>query len=204
MAQEQEQKNILAGNTFKREQFPTDEYISACCIGFFFAGLKPNQKYSKSKDPVPSVKFLMAGYLRNPDGTIKVDEDGEKVVVRKWTNWKSLSYGEKAGLVQLFKGVPNLQGLLTSNAPDGELWKTPFKILVEAAAKDGYSNITRIKLGGTDDVLDITYNKDFVPYKVVKAYGEDVTLEQAYLKTDEGVKIYTNEQMVEPPVESDN
>lgn len=200
-----EHKNILSGNTRRREQFPTDEYISACCIGFFFAGLQPNQKYSKSKEPVPSVKFLMAGYLRNPDGTPKVDENGEKIVVRKWTNWKSLSYGEKAGLVQLFKGVANLEALLTDNGPDGALWNTTFKILVESASKEGYSNITRIKVddSGVKDVLDITYDKDFVPYKVVKAYGNDVTLEQAVLKTDEGVREYNNDQMIDPPVDNE-
>lgn len=193
-----ETKNILSSNVH-REQFPTDQYVSACVIGFFFAGLEPNSKYSKSKDPVPSVKFLMAGYLRNDDGTPKVDAEGNKIVVRKWTNWKAISYGERSGLTQLFKGVSNLERLLTSNEPDGDLWKTPFKIQLEEASKEGYTNITRIKLGGNEDVLDITYDKDFVPYKIVKAYGKDVYLEEAYLKTADGVQKYTNEQMIDPP-----
>jgi hypothetical protein len=193
-----ETKNILSSNVH-REQFPTDQYVSACVIGFFFAGLEPNSKYSKSTDPVPSVKFLMAGYLRNDDGTLKVDAEGNKIVVRKWTNWKAISYGERSGLTQLFKGVSNLERLLTSNEPDGDLWKTPFKIQLEEASKEGYTNITRIKLGGNEDVLDITYDKDFVPYKIVKAYGKDVYLEEAYLKTADGVRKYTNEQMIDPP-----
>lgn len=193
-----ETKNILSSNVH-REQFPTDQYVSACVIGFFFAGLEPNSKYSKSTDPVPSVKFLMAGYLRNDDGTPKVDAEGNKIVVRKWTNWKAISYGERSGLTQLFKGVSNLERLLTSNEPDGDLWKTPFKIQLEEASKEGYTNITRIKLGGNEDVLDITYDKDFVPYKIVKAYGKDVYLEEAYLKTADGVQKYTNAQMIDPP-----
>lgn len=193
-----ETKNILSSNVH-REQFPTDQYVSACVIGFFFAGLEPNPKYSKSTDPVPSVKFLMAGYLRNDDGTPEVDAEGNKIVVRKWTNWKAISYGERSGLTQLFKGVSNLERLLTSNEPDGDLWKTPFKIQLEEASKEGYTNITRIKLGGNEDVLDITYDKDFVPYKIVKAYGKDVYLEEAYLKTADGVQKYTNEQMIDPP-----
>lgn len=193
-----ETKNILSSKVH-REQFPTDQYVSACVIGFFFAGLEPNSKYSKSTDPVPSVKFLMAGYLRNDDGTPKVDAEGNKIVVRKWTNWKAISYGERSGLTQLFKGVSNLERLLTSNGPDGDLWKTPFKIQLEEASKEGYTNITRIKLGGNEDVLDITYDKDFVPYKIVKAYGKDVYLEEAYLKTADGVQKYTNEQMIDPP-----
>lgn len=191
-------KNILSSNVH-REQFPTDQYVSACVIGFFFAGLEPNPKYRKSTDPVPSVKFLMAGYLRNDDGTPKVDEEGNKIVVRKWTNWKPIAYGERSGLMQLFRGVSNLERLLTSNEPDGDLWKTPFKIQLEEASKEGYTNITRIKLGGNEDVLDITYDKDFVPYKIVKAYGKDVYLEEAYLKTADGVQKYTNEQMIDPP-----
>ena len=193
-----ETKNILSSNVH-REQFPTDQYVSACVIGFFFAGLEPNSKYSKSTDPVPSVKFLMSCADLVISGYEKVDAEGNKIVVRKWTNWKAISYGERSGLTQLFKGVSNLERLLTSNEPDGDLWKTPFKIQLEEASKEGYTNITRIKLGGNEDVLDITYDKDFVPYKIVKAYGKDVYLEEAYLKTADGVRKYTNAQMIDPP-----
>lgn len=184
----------LNGNGSKYTGFPVDEYSTACIISYQVASLPPS-KFSKSTDPVPSVRFLLAGFAKN-------DQD-EEVIVRKWTKWKSISYNEKSGLTQLFKGVANLKALLTDDGEGGKLWNTTFKILVES--KDGkYSEINRIKLSDKEDadVLAITYTSEFVPYKMVKAFGKDVYLEIAVNKEADGIKSYSGEQLIDNPTEN--
>jgi hypothetical protein len=184
----------LNGNGSKYTGFPVDEYSTACIISYQVASLPPS-KFSKSTDPVPSVRFLLAGFAKN--------DQGEEVIVRKWTKWKSISYNEKSGLTQLFKGVANLKALLTDDGEGGKLWNTTFKILVES--KDGkYSEINRIKLSDKEDadVLAITYTSEFVPYKMVKAFGKDVYLEIAVNKEADGIKSYSGEQLIDNPTEN--
>lgn len=184
----------LNGNGSKYTGFPVDEYSTACIISYQVASLPPS-KFSKSTDPVPSVRFLLAGFAKN--------DQGEEVIVRKWTKWKSISYNEKSGLSQLFKGVANLKALLTDDGEGGKLWNTTFKILVES--KDGkYSEINRIKLSDKEDadVLAITYTSEFVPYKMVKAFGKDVYLEIAVNKEADGIKSYSGEQLIDNPTEN--
>jgi hypothetical protein len=184
----------LNGNGSKYTGFPVDEYSTACIISYQVASLPPS-KFSKSTDPVPSVRFLLAGFAKN--------DQGDEVIVRKWTKWKSISYNEKSGLSQLFKGVANLKALLTDDGEGGKLWNTTFKILVES--KDGkYSEINRIKVSDKEDadVLAITYTSEFVPYKMVKAFGKDVYLEIAVNKEADGIKSYSGEQLIDNPTEN--
>ena len=57
--------NSPLANRSEFVNFPVDEYVSACIISYQVASLPPS-KFSKSKDPVPSVRFLLAGRVVNP------------------------------------------------------------------------------------------------------------------------------------------
>ena len=96
--------------------FPVDEYVSACIISYQVASLPPS-KFSKSQAPVPSVRFLLAGRVKNAEG--------ELVVVRKWTSWMTLSYNEKSKMALVFNGIVNLEELITDDGEGGKLWTTP-------------------------------------------------------------------------------
>ena len=184
--------------------FPVDEYVSACIISYQVASLPPS-KFSKTTDPVPSVRFLLAGRVKNAEG--------EDVVVRKWTSWMTLSYNEKSKMAQVFKDVPDLESLITDDGEGGALWETPFKIMLEKSKDGKYSNIIRIKVSDDKSVLDICYTgksklpdgtETFAPYKKVGAYGKLVYLEVAVNKEEEGVKFYSGEDLIENPDETDD
>ncbi len=194
-------KSPLASRT-EFLNFPVDEYVSACIISYQVASLPPS-KFSKSQDPVPSVRFLLAGRVKN--------SDGEPTVVRKWTSWMTLSYNEKSKMAQVFKDVPNLEALITDDEEGGALWTTPFKIMLEASKDGKYSNIMRIKPSDDRSVLDIVYTgktklpdgtETFAPYKKVGAYGKLVFLEIAVNKEETGVHAYQGEELIENPVEA--
>ena len=192
----------LAGhNTYVN--FPVDEYVSACIISYQVASLPPS-KFSKSQQPVPSVRFLLAGRVKNTEG--------ELVVVRKWTSWMSISYNEKAKLALTFKDVAGLESLITDDGEGGALWETPFKIFLEKSKDGKYSNIARIKPSDDKSVLDIFYTgksklpdgtETFAPYKKVSAYGKLVYLEIAVNKEEGGVKFYRGEDLIENPNEEE-
>jgi hypothetical protein len=199
-----ENKKSALANPVEFVNFPVDEYVSACIISYQVASLPPN-KFSKSDKPVPSVRFLLAGRVKN--------SDGELTVVRKWTSWMSISYNEKAKLSLVFNGIPNLEELITDDGEGGKLWETPFKIMLEASRDGKYSNVTRIKIGDDKSVLDITYTgksklpdgtESFAPYKKVSAYGKLVYLELAVNKEEDGVKQYAGEDLIENPNEEEN
>lgn len=175
--------------------FPVDEYVSAAIISYQVASLPPS-KFSKSTDPVPSVRFLLAGRVKNPEG--------ETVVVRKWTSWMTISYNEKSKLATLFSDVADLEGLITDDGEGGKLWSTPFKIMLEKSKDGKYSNITRIKPNDDTSVLDIVYDSSFVPYKKVNAYGKAVFLEIAVNKEADGVKSYQGDQLIDNPEQETN
>lgn len=184
--------------------FPVDEYVSACIISYQVASLPPS-KFSKTTDPVPSVRFLLAGRVKNTEG--------EDVVVRKWTSWMTLSYNEKSKMAQVFKDVPNLEFLITDDEEGGALWETPFKIMLERSKDGKYSNIIRIKVSDDKSVLDICYTgksklpdgtETFAPYRKVGAYGKLVFLEVAVNKEEDGVKFYSGEDLIENPDETDD
>lgn len=184
--------------------FPVDEYVSACIISYQVASLPPS-KFSKSQDPVPSVRFLLAGRVKNTEG--------ELVVVRKWTSWMTLSYNEKSKMALMFNGVANLEELITDDGEGGKLWTTPFKIMLEASKDGKYSNITRIKLSDDTSVMDIYYTgksklpdgtESFAPYRQVSAYGKLVYLEIAVNKEEDGIKTYSGEELIENPKEDEN
>lgn len=184
--------------------FPVDEYVSACIISYQVASLPPS-KFSKTTDPVPSVRFLLAGRVKNTEG--------EDVVVRKWTSWMTLSYNEKSKMAQVFKDIPNLEFLITDDEEGGALWETPFKIMLEKSKDGKYSNIIRIKVSDDKSVLDICYTgksilpdgtETFAPYRKVGAYGKLVFLEVAVNKEEDGVKFYSGEDLIENPEETDD
>lgn len=196
-------KSPLA-NRSEYVNFPVDEYVSACIISYQVASLPPS-KFSKTTDPVPSVRFLLAGRVKNTEG--------EDVVVRKWTSWMTLSYNEKSKMAQVFKDVPNLEFLITDDEEGGALWETPFKIMLEKSKDGKYSNIIRIKVSDDKSVLDICYTgksvlpdgtETFAPYRKVGAYGKLVFLEVAVNKEEDGVKFYSGEDLIENPEETDD
>mgnify|MGYP004448582719 FL=1 len=179
--------------------FPVDEYVSACIISYQVASLPPS-KFSKSTDPVPSVRFLLAGRVN--------DTEGNPTVVRKWTSWMTLSYNEKSKMAQVFKDVPNLENLITDDGQGGALWETPFKIMLERSKDGKYSNIIRIKASDDKSVLDICYTgksklpdgtETFAPYRKVGAFGKLVFLEIAVNKEEDGVKVYQGDDLIENP-----
>lgn len=187
-------KQSPLANRSEYVNFPVDEYVSACIISYQVASLPPS-KFSKSTDLVPSVRFLLAGRVKNPEG--------ELVVVRKWTSWMTLSYGEMSKMTRTFKDVANLEGLVTDDGEGGALWETPFKIFLEKSKDGKYSNITRIKPSDDTSVLDIVYDSSFVPYKKVGAYGKAVFLELAVNKEADGVKTYQGDDLIDNPNEQE-
>lgn len=192
-------KSPLA-NPVEFVNFPVDEYVSACAISYQVAALPPN-KFSKSQEPVPSVRFLLAGRVNN--------SEGEPTVVRKWTSWITISYNEKSKMAKLFVEFANLEAFLTTD----ELWKTPLKIFLERSKDGKYSNITRIKAGTDQSVMDICYTgktklpdgtETFAPYKQVGAYGKLVFLTLAVNKeeSEDGTPVireYPAEALIENP-----
>lgn len=183
--------------------FPIDEYVPACIISYQVASLPPS-KFSKSTDPVPSVRFLLAG--RVPDAM------GAPTVVRKWTSWMTISYNEKSKLTRVFGNHPNLEGLLTDDGDNGKLWTTPFKVMLEASKDGKYANISRIKMGDDTSVLDICYTgkttlpdgtETFAPYRTVGAYGKAVFLELAVNKEETGVHTYQGEELIDKTEEDE-
>lgn len=178
-----EYKSPLAGNSNVKEQFPNDEYCPASIIAYHIADLPPN-KFADNNDMVPSVRYLFS------NGT-----------VRKWSNWMRISYNAKAKMMRVFTGFNNLPALMQDDFDEKSLlWNTPMKILCES--KDGkYSQIIRVKPDENTDSPTLTamYDIQFTPYKYVKAYGNLVNLRLAVLKTADGIKRMTPDDMIEPP-----
>lgn len=200
-----ENKKSALANPVEFVNFPVDEYVSACIISYQVATLPPN-KFSKSDKPVPSVRFLLAGRVKN--------SDGELTVVRKWTSWSSISYNEKSKMAHLFVEFTNLEAFLTDDEDGGKLWTTPLKIFLERSKDGKYSNITRIKASDDASVMDIVYTgktklpdgtETFAPYKKVGAYGKLVylTLVKNKEKDDEtgivSIKTYQPDDLIENP-----
>ena len=198
----------MATNPFETESkvyhaFPVDEYVDACVIAYFMANLPPGP-LAATDDPIPSAKFLMAGFVKDPEDPTKLlsDEAGQPIVVRKWTEWLRISFNKKSKLMQLFNGFDNLKDILQDcQSTTGKLYTTPMKIQLEAT-DDTYSRIMRIKPGSNNAIIDqIFYDDKYVPYKVVKAYGKSIGLEQAGCKFRSGVKIFEPTDMADAPQE---
>lgn len=182
-------------------KFPIDEYVDACVIAYFMANLPPGPM-AATDDPIPSAKFLFAGFCKDPDDPSKLlcDETGTPIVVRKWTEWLRISFNKKAKLMQLFKGFDNLKDILQDcQSSTGRLYTTPMQIQLEAT-DDVYSRIMRVKPGNNHAIIDqIFYDETYTPYKLVKAYGRTVPLEQAACKLKTGVQVYEQPDMVDAP-----
>lgn len=179
-------KHVLAGNSNVTEQFPCDVYVPACVIAYQIADLPPSQ-FAQNNDVVPSVRFLFS------DGSI-----------RKWTDWLRISYHLKAKLPKMFVGFNNLPKMLQDDDDGGALWTTPCKILLESS-NEKYSKIIRIKPDVSPDAEtpSAVYDVEFVPYKYVKAFGNLVNLRLAVLKTGEGVKRLSPDDMIDPPEQTE-
>lgn len=195
-------KNPFEVKTPNYEKFPDDEFIDVSLTAYQQADLPPGP-LAKTNDPVPSVRFLFAGYVKNEDGTFKVDEQGNKIVVRKWTGWLTISNAKNAKIMKLFNGFENLFDILQDCFDaTGKLWTQPFKILLNSDGE--YQNIISIKPGKNETIgKELFYDKSYTPYKVVKAYGKPVFLTLAGCKFDDGVKTFQPEEMAEPS-SSDN
>lgn len=181
--------------------FPNDEYIDACILSYQIADLPPGPM-SNTNDPVKSTRFLFGGHIKDENGNLRVDENGNPIVVRKWTNWMRLSNSERSAMMQTFTGFDNLFDILQDCQDDkGKLWNTAFKIILEQ--KDKFQNILRIKPGAnTDLVKNCFYDDKYIPYKVIKAYGKLQALSLAGCKFKSGVKTFTPDEMVDPTDEN--
>lgn len=179
------------------ETFREDVYEDVALLGYRQADLPPGP-LATTNDPVPSVQFLFGGYARDEDGNIKIDDAGNKIVVRKWTSWLRISNAKNAKILKVFNGFDNLFEILQScETSDGKLWNTPMKILLNK--EDDYQNIISVKPGKNAAILDeIFYDKTYVPYKICKAYGKPVMLTLAACKFSDGVKTYMPDEMAEP------
>ena len=197
----------MATNPFDVKQkkytaFPNDEYVDVCVLSYQTADLPPGPM-AETNDLVPNCRFLFGGYVKDESGQIKCDADGAPIIVRKWSNWMRISNNKRAKLMQVFdtttNGFQNLfEILMDYENTNGKLWKTPMKILLEATDRD-YQAIKRIKPGAKTELCDnVFYDDKYIPYKVIKAYGQLVPLTLAGCKFKSGVKVFTPEEMVEP------
>ena len=216
---------LLAGKS-SYQTFPVDTFTPAVIISYQVANVPVSPKFKKKGGPdvTPSVRFLFASHLRDKDGSpvYREDEvDGKKVVspviLRKWTKWKSISYGDNSGLRKIFRSIPNLERLMTSDGTrrekngkllgrDAELWKTQFQIFVEYTdEKKKYSDVTKVKIDDTKmtDETDIDYSVEFVPYRTAKAFGNEVYLQSAVCKLSDHIHVYTQDEMIDEPKRDD-
>lgn len=223
---EQEEETSILENKSDFQNFPTDEYVPAVILSYQTANVPVDKKYLKKgqKDKRHSVRFMFAAHLRdekgNPVYREDEDENGNKVmtpvILRKWTKWLTISYGENAGLVKLFCGVSDLEGLLKADGlrlVNGQrkgradrMWTTQFQIFVEKAKADSkYTNITKVKIDDklTTNELDIDYSVDYVPYRTAPAFGNDVYLELAVCKLPDHIHRYNPDEMVDAPAKDD-
>jgi hypothetical protein len=188
----------MATNPFETQQktyvhFPNDEFIDACVLSYQTADLPPGP-LATTNDRVKSARFLMGGYVKDESGQIKCDDTGKPIIVRKWTKWMRVSNNERSAMMNLFSGFDNFFDILQDCENGGRLWTTPMKILLEASEK--YQNIIKIKPGtNTDVVQNCYYSDEYIPYKIVKAYGNPEKLVLAGCKFKSGVKTFTPDEM---------
>ena len=196
----------MANNPFAVEQkvynlMPNDEYIDACILSYQTAELPPGPM-AMTNDTVPSTRFLLGAYLKDESGQLKCDANGVPIIARKWTKWMRISNNERSALMCLFDtsktGFQNLFDILQDcDTSEGKLWTTPLKIMLERSGD--YQNIIRIKPGAnTELVKQMFYSDQYIPYKVIKAYGKLTPLSLAGCKFKDGVKTFLPEDMVEP------
>lgn len=180
--------------------FPNDEYIDACIIAYQIADLPPGP-LATTNDPVPSARFLMAGYIKGEDGNYLTDETNARILVRKWTDWMRISSNERSKMMQLFADFDNFFDILKDcDNPDSKLWTTPMKILLEQASNKRFQNIIRVKPGSNTELVQTAFYDDkYVPYKIVKAYGRPQPLRLAGCKHVSGITTYTPETMADAP-----
>lgn len=188
----------MATNPFDVQQktyvrFPNDEFIDVCVLSYQTADLPPGP-LATTNDPVKSCRFLMGGYVKDDGGSIKCDDTGKPVIVRKWTKWMRVSNNERSALMNLFSGFDNFFDILQDSDNGGRLWTTPMKMLLEAS--DKYQNIIKIKPGTNMDIVNNCFYDDaYIPYKVVKAYGKPERLTLAGCKFKSGVKTFMPDEM---------
>lgn len=173
---------------------PNDEWIDTAVLSYQVADLPPGPM-AVTNDPVPSTRFLFGAFV--PDENL-----GAPTLARKWTDWMRISDNPRSAMMKLFKGFDNLFDLINDDGPDGRLWKTPMKIMLEAN-NGKYQKFTAIKPGSNSIVADTAYYDDqYIPYKFVKAFGKLVPLRLAACKFKSGVTIFTPETMADAPDEN--
>jgi hypothetical protein len=196
----------MANNPFAVEQkvynlMPNDEYIDACILSYQTAELPPGPM-AMTNDTVPSTRFLLGAYLKDESGQLKCDANGVPIIARKWTKWMRISNNERSALMRLFDtsktGFQNLFDILQDcDTSEGKLWTTHLKIMLEQSGD--YQNIIRIKPGNNKALVEqMFYSDQYIPYKVIKAYGKLTPLSLAGCKFKDGVKTFLPEDMVEP------
>ena len=113
-----------------------------------------------------------------------------------------ISNNERSAMMNTFQGFDNLFDILKDNETlAGKLWNTPMKILLESG--DKYQNIIRIKPGNNHELCQQAfYSEQYVPYKVVKAYGKPQALSLAGCKFKSGVKTFDSDEMADAPDEN--
>lgn len=207
--------------------FPVDEYVPACIISYQVANIPVAKKFLKKGQPTirPSVRFLFASHFRDENGNQifkeDTDENGQTtvtpVILRKWTPWRTISYGDNAALRKLFKSVSNLETLLTADGlkrgkngkqlgREDALWTTQFRIFCEwQNSEKKYSNITKVMIDDKSvdkkSELDINYSEEYIPYRTAPAYGNDIYLESAVCKLPDHIHYYSQDEMVDKEVE---
>ena len=181
--------------------FPNDVFIDTCILSYQTAMLPPGPM-AETNDDVLSTRFLFGGYILDENNKPKLDANGAAIIARKWTDWMRISFAKNAKMMKVFAtgkdGFQNLPDILKDNtSANGLLWKTPFKIMLEASGD--YQKITRIKPSSNNAICnEVFYNQEYVPYRVVKAFGKLRELELAGCKHSDGIVTYTPDMMIMP------
>lgn len=194
--------------------FPNDVYVPVCLIGWRIAMLPPGP-LSTNNAKVKSAQFLFAGYVPcgnikpgdkkwqwpenytvDPETKLLLDENGQKVVARKWSKWMRISASERSAMMNTFQDFDNFADLLLSlEEPEGKLWQTGMMILLEQP--NNFQNILRIKPDENYLSNELFYDDKYIPYKVTKAFGRLEELSLAGCKFKSGVKVFSPDEMVD-------
>lgn len=199
--------NFLKGKQYP--SFPVDRYFSAVCIAYAMADVPLDEKTiitrtkkGLSTDPVQSVRFLFAHRQKDNDGNI--------IVVRKWSEWMALSYANNSKLMKTMGKIENLESFLSDDESlTSGLFGTIFKLFVEVSNKDSrYSDITKIQKITSEEardlnldmtIGDIVYDKEFTPLKYIKIFKFPKVFQTVcVIKTIDGIKVFKPEDMIDP------
>lgn len=185
------------GTQFNTIRFPRDVYSKAQLISFEVAKLPPSQ-FSKVQTPQTGIRFLFGGVVKTAQGANEL--------VRKWTDWTTLSFHPKSKLSKIFVGVTDLQQLLGKyeNA-DSQCWNRVYNIFVEASKNEIYDNISKVK--STTDVVTepifytgVTQLGDgttsYAPPLYVNYFGHMIPLSLSVQRRKEGIVQFSADELI--------